>query len=129
MFAINLTWDQWSATASNEQVQAHPTEHDIHEAIARLDGRTYTLVIAGGPEPAHIAVGGGPEKYVVYATFDNQRFHNLVVGDKCNEMQPLVVGGQRGDYPLNTIVSRAQALAAVRTFAEHGKLESTLGWQ
>ena len=76
-----------------------------------------------------MAVGGGDERFVVYATSDNEEFHNLIGSGDPNRTSSLFVGGQEGDYPAHTIVDIDQALAAAKTFAETGKLDAELRWE
>ena len=76
-----------------------------------------------------MTVGGGAEgRYLVCASFDNDKFHSLVgVGDP-SQTVTLVVGGQEGDYPADTIVDREATLAVAKTFAESGKLDPRFEW-
>lgn len=102
----------------------------VEEALGRLDGKDCTLVMLEAEGETHMAVGGGAgQQYVVYATYDNETFHNLADPTRADETVYLVVGKQRGDYRARQVVSRAAALAAARAFAERGALESSLTWE
>ncbi len=130
MFASELSADRWDGYDENRTEIQSPTLADIERAVHKLDGEEYTSVILGAEGETHFAVSGGSAgRYVVYATFDNMTFHNLLgPGDKSDTVY-LTAGGQEGDYPGNTIVDRETALAAALTFAESGELDSSLTWE
>jgi Immunity protein Imm1 len=112
-----------------EHHQHNLTEAMIENAINRLDGREYTMVVIGGEPPTHLAIGGGGSgRYIVYATFDNMRFFNLIGNPTLEGSETLFIGGQPGDYPRNTIVSHSQAVAVAITFSCTGRLDSDFGW-
>ena len=55
----------------------------------------------------HLVVGGGSaNRYVVYMTFDNMSFLNLLSRDKADQTVTLFVGGQDSLFPDNAVVSR-----------------------
>jgi hypothetical protein len=130
MFVSDLSEDRWDGFIEKGTLIQSPTLADIERAVHKLDGEEYTLITMGAEGETHLAVGGGSAgRYVVYATFDNMAFHNLLgPGDKSDTVY-LTAGGQEGDYPGNTIVDRETALAAALTFAESGELDPRFTWE
>ena len=129
MYATNISWDDWQAGRSNEHKKPQPNQSDIEAAVRRLDSRQYTIVIVEGRGEAHLAVGGGGGKYVVYATFDNRRFINLLGDTGLMGTEELLIGGQIGDYPVARIVDRSRAMTAALTFARNGQLDPNFEWE
>ena len=128
MFAVELTWDQWEGT-EEEGVLLSPSLDDIERAIRRLDGEIFSLVTVAGKGDAHLAIGGGSlDQYVVYATYDNEKFFRPLSAKEGAETVHLVAGGQPGDYPAHTIINLEASLTAARTFAESGTLDPSLTW-
>ncbi len=81
-----------------------------------------------------MAVGGGEEHYVCYATYDNKIFHNLVMPTRkddvhSDEMVYLVVGEQGGYYHGWSCVSLDMVTKATKTFSELGELDKDLEWR
>lgn len=114
---------------SSEQID--PSWDDIEAAIRRLDGEACTLLILGIGDPVpHMGVGGGEGgNYVVYVTPDNLTFINLINPKAPKGTCELKAGGQYGDYDLKLCVSLVDALAAAKTYAETGQLNSTSTWE
>ena len=73
--------------------------------------------------------GGGSSGFIVYATFDESTFHQLV-----NPVEPedetitVVAGAQPGTYPRRHLVSVEAALHAAQVFATTGRLAEDLTW-
>lgn len=128
-YAKSLTTDSWKGGDCEESVIDRPREADLLEAIDRLDERVYTLVIVGGEGEAHLAVGGGRGRFVVYATFDNRTFHNLVERGRPGGVITIVAGGQAGEYPACQVVDRERAIRAASRFLSEGRLGEDLGWE
>ncbi len=85
-------------------------------------------VLSAGGE-WHLAVGGGSSnRYVVYMTFDNMSFLNLLSRDEADRTVTLFVGGQDGLYPDNTVVDITLALRAAKAFAETGQADPSCKW-
>jgi hypothetical protein len=107
-----------------------PSLEEVEAAIKRLDGKRHTIVTIDGTDRAHMAVGGGGDgQYIVYASFDNERFFTLKSAERSDSKVLLLVGGQDGDYPKSIVVGLPLALAAAKTFAETGQIDPKLLWQ
>jgi hypothetical protein len=108
---------------------SNPSWSEIESAIRTLDGAHNSLIVLeiGDPVP-HMAIGGGPERYILYVTFDNASFSTLadpLVGPGTVE---LVAGSQMGKYQKRNAVSLALALQAAKVFVKSGVLEPDLTW-
>lgn len=109
---------------------SNPSHADIERAIRGLDGIEKTLITLETESSAHLCIGGGEDgHYVCYATFDNNTFFSLVDLQKGDGTLSLVVGGQEGDYSIQTIVSLTDVLIAAHDFAESGELATNLKWK
>ena len=102
---------------------------DLDHALQRLDGNTHTLVILEGEGEAHLAVGGGGGRYVVYATFDNVAFWNLVDPGATTGSLIVNAGGQEGDYAVRQVVDLTHARAAAHGFFSRRELDPDQMWE
>ena len=107
-----------------------PTWEQIESALLRLDGLKVTFVGLRGDRPdVHMGVGGGADgKYVVYATYDNLRFHTLLNPEASAGTVSMITGRQRGEFEAEKCVSREAMLLAVRTFATLSERDKSLKW-
>jgi len=113
---------------SPHQDVPNPSWSQIDAAIRSLDGARNSLIslTIGDPVP-HMAIGGGPDRYILYATFDNLTFATLA--DPSIEPGTIeLVAGQRGKYQARNAVSLALVLQAARVFAASGVLDRGLTW-
>ncbi|HEY4243555.1 MAG TPA: Imm1 family immunity protein [Kofleriaceae bacterium] len=129
MRALAIHGDRWHGVLNDCWRVDSPSWDDVDAAIGRLDGKSYTIVTLQGPGEQHLTVGGGDGQYVVYGTFDNNEFWNLLNPKDEGGTALLNAGGQEGDYPARQIVDRENARAAARTFLEKLQLEPSLRWE
>jgi hypothetical protein len=114
---------------STHESVSHPAWSQIESAIRGLDGARNSLItLAIGETVPHMAIGGGPDRYIVYITFDNKSFSTLADPALGPGTIELVAGGQRGKYQKKNAVSLAFALQAAKVFALSGTLDSDLTW-
>jgi hypothetical protein len=130
MFAKILSTDLWGGpTDVGDADVSAPSWNQIETAIRALDGKRRTMVILGGDGESHLAIGGGSSNcFVVYMTFDNMHFFNLLSRDRADKTATLFVGGQHSQFPDNTVVDIALALRAAKTFAETGQPDPSCMW-
>ena len=130
MFVKNLSTDLWGEPTDVEDDDVpRPSWPQIETAIRALDGKRRTMVILGADGESHLTVGGGSSnRYVVYMTFDNMQFLNLMSRDRADKTVRLFVGGQDGLFPDNSVVDIALALRAAKTFAETGQPDPLCKW-
>ncbi len=83
----------------------------------------------GVDEDTYMSIGGGAKKYIVTSTFDNCNFYILIDSFKSEQIETLVVGGQKGNYPAKQCVDLLHCLLAARTFTESGRLDPLLIWE
>jgi len=119
----------WDDADRGEVEEVLSDQAQLRDRIGSLDGDTRTLVTVYG-EDAHLAVGGDSSTgLVVYATFDNEVFHQLVTGTGGGDREVMVVaGGQPGRYPAKSVVPLRDAVTAAGTFADDGRLDDRLTW-
>lgn len=129
MSALAIHGDSWRGVLNDEWHVDAPSCDEVSKAIERLDAKAFTMVTIQGPGEQHLAVGGGAGRYVVYATFDNCDFWNLLAATVDDRTVLLNAGGQEGDYPACQIVDLDQAQRAARAFFEGLQLEPSLRWQ
>ena len=128
VFVTVLRIESWVRNMNQIREVMAPTLQQIEAAIRELDGETRNLLTLGTGSVAHMGIGGGPSSYIVYATFDNDTFHNLIV-PSAEGVTRLVAGGQESEYPARLCVGIRQALAAARTFGAFGTLDPALSWE
>jgi hypothetical protein len=130
VFVKRLTYDRWVGNRDQGTTVERPSWPAIQERIARLDAREHTIVtLAGDDGEAHLTIGGGGGRYVVYAMRDNMSFDNLVDTARGPALERVVAGGQEGEYPARQVVSLEKAVEAAREYAETGGLSSALQWE
>jgi hypothetical protein len=128
-FARSLTYDEFEVGETEIPLTDTDAVALVREYITRLDGERRTLVVIFG-SGSHLAVGGGGDGgHVVYATFDNSTFHQLVDPSVVDgEPVKVVAGGQPGVYERNRVVTLADALHAAEAFVATGTLAEDLTW-
>lgn len=129
MFISKFSYEDWVGNQNKGCLEQAQGWLEIETAIKELDGHRKTLVTLETDGETHMAVGGGPDKYVVYVTFDNENFHYLVESSKSDIAETLVAGGQEGIYPAKLCVDLSAALKAAQTFAELGIMEKSVIWE
>lgn len=129
MYIRGIVADRWEGILNREERSDSPTIQDVERFFERLDQKNYTLIILERDASTHMAVGGGAGQYVVYATYDNETFWNLLRSEPTDMTVPLNVGGQEGHYPSAQVVTKDIAWRAGRSFVEAGVLDQTLKWQ
>ena len=129
MFISKFSVENWEGNRNKGLLEPAQDWTEIEAAIRELDGHRKTLVTLETESEAHMAVGGGTDKYVVYLTFDNETFHYLVNPSESDVDEILVVGGQEGVYPAKLCIDINGSLKAARTFVELGKMDKSLTWE
>ncbi|NTX39367.1 MULTISPECIES: Imm1 family immunity protein [unclassified Myxococcus] len=121
--------DRWEGLMLHEWKVDRASSADLERALDRLDARSHTMVTILQEGEQHLTMGGGAGQFVVYATFDNNQFWNLLRSQPATGTTLLNVGGQEGDYPAEQIVTKEQALAAGLAFLDTGRLDPSQQWQ
>ena len=91
--------DRWKGVLNHEWRIECASSADLERALDQLDARTRTTVTIHCDGEQHLTIGGGAGRHVVYATFDNDQFWNLLRSQPATGMILLNAGGQEGDYP------------------------------
>jgi hypothetical protein len=124
-----MVTDEWQGVRNREHELSSPPLEAIEKAVIALDASVRTLVVLElGQGPAHMAVGGGGGRYVVYVTNDNDHFAQLTDDSDDNTAVLLRAGGQEGEYAKRFVVGVDAALQAVRHYAREGEADPSLRW-
>jgi Immunity protein Imm1 len=129
MFVVDMTIEKWVGNQNEADLIEKPNWNQIETAIRELDAENKTLVTLGINEDTYMSIGCGENKYIVTATSDNFNFYSLIDPSKSEQVETLVIGGQKGNYPANKYVDLLRCLLAARTFTELGKLDDLLMWE
>jgi hypothetical protein len=129
MFITKFSIEDWIGNQNRGCVEAVHSWQEIESAIRKLDGHHKTLITLETDSETHMAVGGGAGKYVVYLTFDNESFHDLVDPSKLDMDEFVIVGGQEGVYSAKSCVDLKTTLKAAKAFAELGTMEKSVIWE
>lgn len=129
MNKIIMLGDQWSGVFNQQWQSESPTSEDFLSALRSLDESRHTMLTIQAGDEAHLTVAGGNGRYVVYATFDNEEFWNLLGSDSSTETVMLNAGGQEGDFPTRQIVDLDKALSAGLVFLESRQLDPSQQWE
>ena len=129
MFISKFSSEDWQNNQNNEVLHPAQNWQEIEKVIRELDGKHRTLVTLETDGEAHLAIGGGPDKFIVYLTFDNEVFYYLCGFAKLNLEESLLVGGQEGLYPAKFCVGIDLIVQVAKTFAEFGTMDQTVVWE
>ena len=129
MFISKFSTEDWQGNQNKIVVHLAQNWTDIETAIRELDGHLKTLVTLETDDEAHLSIGGGLGKYVVYVTFDNEVFSYVVDPSKPDTDEKLTIGGQEGIYPAKLCVNLAMTLKAAKTFSEFGTMIKSVIWE
>jgi hypothetical protein len=130
MYVVEMFADSWDGIEQSGTILSNPSWEDVDAAIRKLNGKKFTIVRLQGKDEAHMAiVGGAHGRYIVYATFNNEEFFNLVSAEKATGSILFFIGGREQDLPMETVVDVDLVFKAVTTFVECGEFESNLQWK
>jgi hypothetical protein len=80
-------------------------------------------------DDSHLAVGGNAsDGLVVYCTFDDRSFWQLLSDGNKHDSITVVAGGQPGSYPANRLSTLEDAVAAATVFLQRGVRAESLRW-
>lgn len=126
--ATTMITDEWDGVHANNRTVDDVSWAMLDAAVNRLDGQRYTQIVLQYPDRSNMIIGGGPEHFnVLIATADDRFFVLRNPGTPEGVIQ-LIAGGQRGDYPAETLVGRDEALRAARVYLELGIADETQKW-
>ena len=126
---LRLVSDCWDGVFNHEEVLEAPTPANFEQFFGRMDAQVYTMIALQSSGYCHMGIGGGSGRYVVYATFDNETFWNLISGAGEPGKIMLNAGGQEGEYPARHVVTLAEARQVGLAFLASGELDRSLPWE
>jgi hypothetical protein len=127
--STTLSGDRWDGDYNFEWRDEGASRNEFEYALGRLDAKTYTLLTIHAEGDAHLTIAGGNGQYVVYATFDNEDFWNLIRSEDAGGTVILNAGGQEGDYPARQVVGMPEAHVAGLFFLDFNHLDSSHNWE
>jgi len=135
MFISKFSSEDWQNNQNNEVLHPAKNWQEIEKVIRELDGKHRTLVILETDGEAHLSIGGGPDKFIVYLTFDNETFYHLLNRaylldpSKSKSKENIIVGGQAGLYATKLCVGMDTAIQVAETFAQFGEKDRSYIWK
>ena len=112
-----LEGDTWSGSHDRGWEKSNPSLDDIRDAVARLDGRTFTEVVVRTEDRLrYLSVAGGPDLFLVTGELEDASLLHLLSRDQNDSLVSLVCGGQQADFRRFELVQRGVALDAVSNF-------------
>ncbi|MDR1186169.1 MAG: hypothetical protein LBK95_01725 [Bifidobacteriaceae bacterium] len=122
---MEIEWDEGAV----QRKLCQPSPEEIKALVVALDGTDRSLVMVFR-DGAHMAVGGSAVTgLVLYATFDNRTFWQLVGDSNHGGVVGVMAGGQLGEYRARYLVDVVKALAAVTRFTHDGALAPDMVWE
>jgi hypothetical protein len=131
MAVESLTICVWSPTTKRDELISDPNWSDIETAIRLLDNEARNDVYLkplNSTQDTFLCVGGGAGRYIVTGSEHGSRSPTLSNPAGADDLVPLCVGGQGGEYPSRWVVDLEQALAAVQMFYEAGTFNCGVSW-
>jgi Immunity protein Imm1 len=124
-----LSGDRWDNEYNFDWRDENPTYSDFDFALERLDAKTYTMLTIQLDGDAHLTIAGGAGQYVVYATYDNEEFWNLLRPEAASGTVMLNAGGQEGDFSASQVVNLEDARSAGLYFLTKRRLDFSQNWE
>ena len=114
-----LEGDTWSGSRDLEWEASDPSFDGIRDAVARLDGRTFTeVVVSAADRMRHLSVAGGPDLFLVTGELEDGRLLHLLSRGESDSLVGLVCGGQQADFCRFELVQKGVVLDAVSDFLD-----------
>jgi hypothetical protein len=102
----------------------------VSDAIRALDGADLHLE---GPADATMAIAGGPCRFFVHATYDNDTFSvpvdAEVAGAGGEDLVVLTVSGRRSAFPAGSLLDAETAVAVALRWATEIALDASVDWR
>jgi len=102
---------------------------EVKNAIERLDGQKKTAVILQKDMKNFMVIGGGKEKYVVFAQINGKKYSASNKYDVYKAPIELIVGGKNSEYPSKKCLSLSMVLEAAKHYADRGALAQVFNWE
>lgn len=125
---VTMITDDWEGVHANNRSLEDVDWEQIDAAIRDMDGQRHTQVVLKNSNHSNLIVGGGSGRFNVVVATPDEQFFVLRNPDRPDGVEQLIAGGQRGDYPAETIVGFDAALRAARVYFELGTPDATQDW-
>jgi hypothetical protein len=124
-----LRRDRWEGSLNKGEEHRISSATDVNAAIAALDGWTRTQVSLVADDGTVLAVGGGPDDFLVQFLLREDGGEWLVIGSDEDGEADLAIGRQQAPYPRRTLTDAATAKAAAAHFLSTQQRDPTLNWE
>ncbi|KVG64742.1 Imm1 family immunity protein [Burkholderia pseudomultivorans] len=132
MQVVKIIKERYIGNRSDVTEQEYGDAAQVISAVGEMNGKDCTSVVFSTDDETVFSAGGGDDnRYVAFlAIATDDTFFTLIDPDKPEgECVDLVVGGQRGSYPMRQCVARATVIQAALHFCQFGKSDPSLNWQ
>ncbi|AIO35804.1 immunity Imm1 family protein [Burkholderia cenocepacia] len=132
MQLVKIIKERYIGNRSDVTEQEYGDAAQVISAVGEMNGEDCTSVVFSTDDETVFSAGGGDDnRYVAFlAIATDDTFFTLIDPDKPDgECVDLVVGGQRGSYPMRQCVARATVIQAALHFCQFGKPDPSLNWQ
>ena len=132
MQVVKIIEERYIGNRAEVTEQEYSDAAQVISAIGEINGKDCTSIAFSTNDETAFSVGGGEgNRYVAFlALATDDAFFTLIDPDKPeDECIDLVVGGQRGSYPLRQCVDKATVIQAALYFCQLGKPDPSLNLQ
>jgi hypothetical protein len=123
---------EWHGSDLRERRVPSPDWATVADSIRELDGAVRNDVYLQwslADPTTYLCVGGGAGRYVLSGSVRGEQFFTVLnPAVTPTGVEPLVVGGQLGEYPNEIILDLAITLRMARAYFDSGRFDPTIGW-
>jgi len=121
-----LTCDYWKDVVNEETIIHRPNWSEVENAINRLDGKLYTLIVLDNGKGLNLFIGGSSSTIIVALSSSSEHLIMHCGDDRTTIL--VNVGGQIGDYRKRNIISLEHAKDVAKAFFEGSDIRSIQQW-
>jgi Immunity protein Imm1 len=124
-----VAFDVWEGSLCETVELVDPEWSSVEDSIRRLDACRYTICVIDRGDLSNLSIGGGDGQFSVCLTTIEEDFFTVTNSERSSEQRTdLLVGGQVGLYPSNTVVPLESVLLAARQCFDDGSMTSQVDW-
>lgn len=127
LMITELRADWWEGVSDLGAPVPNPSWEDCERAIEVLDQRQRTSVFLISDDAGELSLAGGNGRCFLELATPDERFLSPLVSDD-EGLEPLVAGGQRGDFPRRFVADSATALRVAEHFYVHEETCPDFDW-
>jgi hypothetical protein len=116
-----VAFDVWEGSLCETVELVDPECASVEDSIRRLDAHRHTICVIDRGDLSNLSIGGGDGQFNVCLTTIEEDFFTVTNSERSSEQRTeLLVGGQVGLYPSNTVVALESVLLAGRQYSTMG---------